>query len=88
MMSIHNLTDKQKTILQSFSRYQSPVYESSLFKGIDIQYLKLFKKEFRGRFIYRPRGGRYYIQNNCTMEDAKTFAIYKRENRRLPRYWS
>ena len=87
-MSIHNLTDKQKTILQSFSRYQSPVYESSLFKGIDIQYLKLFKKEFRGRFIYRPRGGRYYIQNNCTMEDAKTFAIYKRENRRLPRYWS
>ena len=88
MMSIDNLTDKQKTILQSFSRYQSPVYESSLFKGIDIQYLKLFKKEFRGRFIYRPRGGRYYIQNNCTMEDAKTFAIYKRKDRRLPRYWS
>ena len=87
-MSIDNLTDKQKTILQSFSRYQSPVYESSLFKGIDIQYLKLFKKEFRGRFIYRPRGGRYYIQNNCTMEDAKTFAIYKRKDRRLPRYWS
>ena len=78
MMSIDNLTDKQKTILQSFSRYQSPVYESSLFKGIDIQYLKLFKKEFRGRFIYRPRGGRYYIQNNCTMEDAKTFAVYQR----------
>ena len=82
------LNDKQKTILESFSKYRSPIDEGSLFKGIDIQYLKLFKKEFRGRFIYRPRGGRYYIQNNCTMEDAKTFAIYKRKDRRLPRYWS
>ena len=86
---MHYLTDKQKTILQNFTRYRSPVYESSLFKGIDIQYLKLFKKEFRGKFIYRPRGGRYWIQNNCTMEDAKTFAIYKREipNRGTRRYW-
>ena len=72
------LNDKQKTILQSFTRYRSPVYESSLFKGIDIQYLKLFKKEFRGKFVYRPRGGRYYIQYNCTMEDAKTFSVYHR----------
>ena len=75
---MHVLTDKQKTILQSFTRYRSPVYESSLFKGIDIQYLKLFKKEFRGKFVYRPRGGRYYIQYNCTMEDAKTFSVYHR----------
>ena len=72
------LNDKQKTILQNFTRYRSPVYESSLFKGIDIQYLKLFKKEFRGKFVYRPRGGRYYIQYNCTMEDAKTFSVYHR----------
>ena len=79
MMSIHRLTDKQKTILENFTRYRSPIHESSLFKGIDIQYLKLFKKEFSGLFRYRPRGGRYYIQNNCTMEDAKTFAIYNRE---------
>ena len=78
MMSIHRLTDKQKTILENFTRYRSPVHESSLFKGIDIQYLKLFKKEFRGEFIYRPRGGRYYIQYNCTMEDAKTFSVYLR----------
>ena len=78
MMSIHRLTDKQKTILENFTRYRSPIHESSLFKGIDIQYLKLFKKEFRGEFIYRPRGGHYHIQNNCTMEDAKTFAVYLR----------
>ena len=83
---MHVLTDKQKTILQSFTRYRSPVYESSLFKGIDIQYLKLFKRYFRGLFRYRPRGGRYYIQYNCTMEDAKTFAIYKREQQNRRRY--
>ena len=77
-MSIHNLTDKQKTILENFTRYRSPVHEVSLFKGIDIQYLKLFKRYFRGLFIYRPRGGRYYIQYNCTMEDAKTFSVYHR----------
>ena len=77
-MSIHYLTNKQKTILQNFTRHRSPIHESSLFKGIDIRYLKLFKKEFRGKFRYRPRGGRYYIQNNCTMEDAKTFAVYTR----------
>ena len=48
MMSVDYLTDKQKTILENFTRYRSPVHEVSLFKGIDIQYLKLFKKEFRG----------------------------------------
>ena len=72
------LNDKQKTILQSFTRYRSPIDEGSLYKGIDINYLKLFKKHFKGLFIYRPRGGRYYIQYNCTMEDAKTFAVYQR----------
>ena len=77
-MSIHYLTNKQKTILNNFTRHRSPIHESSLFKGIDIQYLKLFKKHFKGRFIYRPRGGRYHIQNNCTMKDAKTFAVYNR----------
>ena len=56
--------------------------------NIDIKYLPLFKKEFRGLFIYRPRGGRYHIQNNCRMRDAKTFAIYKREEyNRNRRYW-
>ena len=58
------LNDKQKTILQSFTRYRSPIDEESLYKGIDIRCLKLFKKHFKGLFIYRPRGGRYYIQNN------------------------
>ena len=77
-MSIHALTNKQKTILQNFRGCRSPIHESSLFKGIDIQYLKLFKKHFKGRFIYRPRGGRYHIQYNCTMEDAQTFAVYNR----------
>ena len=80
------LNDKQKTILQSFTRYRSPIDEGSLYKGIDINYLKLFKKHFKGLFIYRPRGGRYYIQYNCTMEDAKTFAIYKREQQNRRRY--
>ena len=70
--------DKQKTILQSFTRYRSPIDEGSLYKGIDIRCLKLFKKHFKGLFIYRPRGGRYYIQYNCTMEDAKTFSVYHR----------
>ena len=69
---------KQLKTLESFTRYRSPIDEESLYKGIDIRYLKLFKKEFRGKFRYRPRGGRYYIQNNCTMEDAKTFAVYTR----------
>jgi len=32
------LNDKQKTILESFSGYRSPIDEGSLFKGIDIQY--------------------------------------------------
>ncbi len=82
------LTDKQKTILNSFTRYRSPIDEESYYKGIDIRYLPLFKKEFRGLFRYRPRGGRYYIQNNCTMKDAKTFAIYAtQEDYRNRRYW-
>ena len=83
-----NLTNKQKTILQSFTRYRSPIDEESLYKGIDINYLKLFKKHFRGLFIYRPRGGRW-SPYNCRMRDAKTFAIYIREipNRATRRYW-
>ena len=82
------LTNKQKTILQSFTRYRSPIDEESYYKGIDIKYLPLFKKEFRGLITYRPRGGTYHIQNNCTMRDAKTFAIYKRqEDNRNRRYW-
>ena len=72
------INDKQRTILQSFTRYRSPIDEESLYKGIDIRYLKLFKKEFRGLFRYRPRGGHYHIQNNGTMKDAKTFAVYTR----------
>ena len=73
------INPKQRKILQSFIGYRSPIDEESLYKGIDINYLPLFKKHFRGMFIYRPRGGRYHIQNNCTMRDAKTFAIYERE---------
>ena len=82
------MTDKQKRILNSFSRYRSPIDEESYYKGIDIRYLSLFKKEFRGLFKYRPRGGHYHIQNNCRMKDAKTFAVYHRDNP-LParRYW-
>ena len=60
------LTNKQKTILNSFTRYRSPIDEESYY-NIDIKYLPLFKKEFRGLFIYRPRGNRYHIQNNCRM---------------------
>ena len=75
---MRSLNNKQRKILQSFIGYRSPIDEESLFKDIDIQYLKLFKKEFRGLFRYRPRGGHYHIQNNCTMKDAKTFAVYPR----------
>ena len=83
------LTKQQKTILNSFTSYRSPIDEESFYKGIDIRYLPLFKKEFRGLFRYRPRGGHYRIQNNCRMEDAKTFAIYKREElNRDRRYWA
>ena len=71
-------TDRRLKILTSFKQYRSPIDEESLFKGIDIHYLKLFKKEFRGLFRYRPRGGHYHIQNNCTMKDAKTFSVYLR----------
>ena len=71
-------TDKRMQILTSFKQHLSPKNESSLFKGIHILNLPLFKKEFRGLFRYRPRGGRYHIQYNCTMNDAKTFAVYPR----------
>jgi len=86
------ITNKQKKILQSFNRFRSPIDEVSFYKGIDINYLKLFKKEFKGMFKYRPRGGRYHIQNNCTMKDARTFAIYPRDIPRdseclYRRYW-
>ena len=81
------LTNKQKTILNSFTRHRSPIDEESYYKGIDIKYLPLFKKEFRGLFTYRPRGGRW-SPYNCRMRDAKTFAIYKRqEDNRNRRYW-
>jgi len=71
-------TDKRIKILTSFKQHLSPQNESSLFKGIHILNLPLFKKEFKGLFRYRPRGGRYHIQYNCTMNDAKTFAVYPR----------
>ncbi len=71
-------TDRRLKILTSFKQHLSPKNESSLFKGIHILNLPLFKKEFRGLFRYRPRGGRYHIQYNCTMKDAKTFAVYPR----------
>jgi len=71
-------TDKRIKILTSFKQHLSPQNESSLFKGIHILNLPLFKKEFKGLFRYRPRGGRYHIQYNCTMKDAKTFAVYLR----------
>jgi len=71
-------TDKRIKILTSFKQHLSPQNESSLFKGIHILNLPLFKKEFKGLFRYRPRGGRYHIQYNCTMKDAKTFAVYPR----------
>ena len=70
------LSKKQKTILNSFRMYRSPIHEESYYKGIDILLLPYFKKHFKGFFRYRPRGGTYHIQNNCTMRDAKTFAIY------------
>ena len=38
------LTDKQKTILESFMNYRSPIDEESYYKGIDIRYLSLFKR--------------------------------------------
>jgi len=82
------MRNRQKKILQSFQGFRSPIDEVSLYKGIDINYLKLFKKEFKGMFKYRPRGGRYHIQNNCRMRDAKTFAIYSREVPSVTqRYW-
>ena len=71
-------TDRRIKILTSFKQHLSPKNESSLFKGIHILNLPLFKKEFRGLFRYRPRGGHYHIQYNCTMKDAKTFAVYPR----------
>ena len=38
------MTDKQKSVLQSFTRYRSPIHEESYYKGIDIQYLKYLRK--------------------------------------------
>ena len=80
------LDKKQLKTLDSFKLYRSPIDEESLYKGIDINYLKLFKKHFKGLFIYRPRGGRW-SPYNCRMRDAKTFAIYKREQQNRGRAW-
>jgi hypothetical protein len=80
-------TEKQREILSRFMLHLSPLDEESYYKGIHIQNLPLFKKHFRGLFKYRPRGGKYYIQNKCTMKDAKTFAVYKRDVRATRRYW-
>ncbi len=73
------LSKQQLKILDSFRMYRSSINEVSLYKGIDIKYLDFFKKSFRGFFKYRPRGGTYHCQNNCRMEDAKTFAVYPRD---------
>ena len=48
---MRSLNNKQRKILQSFIGYRSPIDEESLYKGIDINYLKLFKKHLRGLFI-------------------------------------
>ena len=72
------LPNEQLKILESFRMYRSPINEVSYYKGIDIKYLNFFKKHFKGFFRYRPRGGRYHVQNNCRMRDAKTFAIYNK----------
>ena len=72
------MTNEQQKILSRFIRNLSPLDEESLYKGIHILNLPLFKKHFKGLFRYRPRGGHYHIQNNCTMKDAKTFAVYLR----------
>ena len=50
---------------------------SSLAVGLPMQLLGYMKKNYRGHFIYRPRGGTYgRTRHNCTMRDATSFSVY------------
>jgi hypothetical protein len=67
-------------------KHVSPADESSIAKGLDIDYLYDFKKHFSGLFRIVYRGGSDYINRYkrspyyCLQKYAKTFTIYPRSD--------
>lgn len=63
-------------------QYKSPESETSLYKGIPIQYLPEVKSLFNSlgisvRYLFRgPRGKEN--RPSCRFADARTFAVYQR----------
>lgn len=75
----------------SLQTYRSPVEESSIFKGIPIQYYnsKMMKKmvvlcggklrvKFRGPRKHNIDRAAYLNRSTCLRKDAVTFAVYYR----------
>ena len=52
---------------------------AALAVGLPMHMLEYMKKNYKGHFIYRPRGGTYRrTRHNCTMRDATSFSVYAR----------
>ena len=63
-------------------QYKSPESETSLYKGIPIQYLPEVKSLFNSlgisvRYLFRGRRSRKN-KSYCLLSDAQTFAVYQR----------
>ena len=50
------LTNKQKTILKSFTSYRSSIDEESYYKGIDIKYLFVLRKSLEDCLLIDQEG--------------------------------
>ena len=73
-------------IVFDLNDYRSPGTDRSYYKGVPIQYKELVRKILKNhgikdyRFYFRgPRT--HGSQSHCVLQDAKTFAIYRRFDR-------
>ena len=85
----NNMNKKTLGLLQYNSNIAQMLFNDSKIKdymvndmtalavGLPMQLLEYMKKNYRGHFIYRPRGGTYgRTRHNCTMRDATSFSVY------------
>ena len=63
--------------------YISPANEASIAKGIPVDFIELFKKQWPGKYRYRYRGPSTteYDRSpyHCLAKYATSFAIYERK---------
>ena len=76
----HHMT---KMVIDQFKvKYRSPYSESSLWKGIPIEFLPTFKQLFGTGYLIKYRGTSkdYYSrpQAHCHKQYADTFAVYRK----------